>query len=256
MNAWYASAWMPYLRAPGSQALTDAMREQLQRRALLRSLDATVFLETELVNPVAAWIAAGGSSPVLFSATDQRKARRLFSEEEAHALAAAHLRSKAMLPGYTSRRPAFAARIEATVTASGLPPEIAGYLIAIVTETTLSARLSEHMQAPELRPDVRKVLADHARDERWHAAFFTQCAQRHLSRGRRLRDTALRLLPQLVADYTDPDLDALAVDLRAVGVDGPSARTILRWLGARTPELRVPHLARLQQVFEPALEVL
>lgn len=252
MSRWYCDAWLPWGGAPRVEALPPEAHTALLRRGLLRSLDATVHLETRIVNPVARWVADGGAADAPFDAGLRRAAERLVAEEDAHAEAARALAEAAAMPGYRPRVPAFAERLELRVDVSDLPPWLVRFLFVVVTETTLSARLADHAAVPDLRPDVRQLLADHARDERWHARFFARCAAHLLRTLGPLASPARREVPWLVSDYVDVDLDAMAIDLAAVGLPAEAVRSTRSWVEARSDAARAPHLARVHALLHHA----
>lgn len=252
MSRWYALEWTALGAAPAVVALQDEAKEHLERLALLRSLDATVHLETRIVNPVARWIANGGDATLRFTDADRRAADRLFQEEEAHADAARQLRDAASTGGEL-RQPGFAARLQARERTSTLPTPLLRFLFVTVTETLLSARLTDHALAPDLREDVRSLLVEHARDERWHARFFARCARQALEELGPLRQPALTVLPTLVADYVDADTPAIARDLASVGMPPEQVEQVCTWIGDHAAERREPHLQRLAALLQTPL---
>jgi hypothetical protein len=197
-------ALAPHVLHPRVVRLGGEVRADLLARALRRYLSGTVALETRIVGPVAATL-------------DHADARELCSDEDRHAQMAADLLARL---GYEldTDPPAFERRLLAIEAA--FPADPIRFLFTVVTETVISSTLATVPRDPAVAAPVRDFVGQHARDEAWHAAFFGKLFAEFWGRASeadRARITAR--LPGLIHAYLAPDVDGIAADLRAVGVD-------------------------------------
>jgi hypothetical protein len=113
---------------------------------------------------------------------------------------------------------------DAPVEIEGLP----SVFFTIVSETLISAILSDIPQDERVLTAVRELVADHAEDEGRHHAFFSSffgCVWPQLTRvQRRLLGP---LLPELVLAFLEPDFAALATIVGRSGLDEDGVRRVL-----------------------------
>jgi hypothetical protein len=98
-------------------------------------------------------------------------------------------------------------------------PRLARVLQVVVTETMITSILSGVPHDPTVFRIVRDVVADHARDEAHHHAFFVALLRdlwTHLPTD--LRTHAANAIPQLIDDCLRPDLAPVRASLRAAGL--------------------------------------
>ena len=243
MSALWSAAGLP--AHPEVRSLPPAAQRRLQGRFLARHLHLTEVLEEHVVVPVARRIRddrpAGRWSASLRAAAD-----RVVREETDHAQQAGRLRDRFGLARPT-RPPAFVGRLGH---APGRPEWVA-LLFSICTETLVTTTLRAAARGDDLHPEVRGFLVGHARDEAHHAAIFAQVA-RELAAAVDVDDWGPEL-PQLLAHFVDPDLDAITEDLLEVGLSAHATQEVRRGLSTgsalrarrrRAARPTVAHLSR------------
>lgn len=218
----------PQVRHPDVKALGAEATEALLGRALARYLSDTVWLERQIVNPVAEWLATGAER-FRFDHKVRHAAGRLHAEEEQHAAeSAALIRGLGLAP--VDERPAFAAALEAVENAQEdvSTRRLVRFWFVVVTETTVTDRLRTIGADERIEPSVRAFVTEHARDEAWHAAFFkARCAEVWTQLSEEEKRHHGSLLPALVAAYLSPDLSAVAADLCSVGLSAEHSSAVL-----------------------------
>ncbi len=213
----FSRALVPWV---GKLAGADpAIERELLRRSLGRYLHTTHVLELKVVNRVAEAIAMG-ELPLPFDEQARLDAHKIYVDEGYHALMAAELIAQ-LTDDLGLAPPAFLgrlARIEARA-ASEADRALIRLLFTVVSETVVSANLLTLARDPELVPEVRSFVAQHARDEAWHATYFTaRFADLWGWLDPPEREHYAAMLPELVAAFVEPDALAIAEDLAAVGL--------------------------------------
>jgi hypothetical protein len=101
-------------------------------------------------------------------------------------------------------------------------------LFTIVSETLISAILAGIPQDPRILTAVRELVADHARDEGRHHAYFSALfAHVWPALSPRRKTLAGPLLAEFVVAFLEPDRDALASILRAAGLERCEAQEVI-----------------------------
>lgn len=208
-----------------------AVRALLVHR-LYQYLEFTVELEDTAVIPVASRIARGRAGLDLPEqmrldafkiATDEAWHAQFSYDMIAQVRAATGVAHRPVAPPrFTVRLAEIARRLDADLRG------IDDLLFAVVSETLISAILSDLPTDRRLPPAVRAVVADHAEDEGKHHAFFRSLLGflwPALSGGQRRRVGPL--LPELVAAFLEPDHAATAHALAEIGLSGPEVERVL-----------------------------
>ncbi len=228
-GAWFAAELQPHVMHPRVRSMGPQVETELLRRALGHYLHATSVLEVLIVNRVAADIAHGtleiGASP-----TDRRIALRLYCDEGYHALVAAEMLAR-VDDREPRERPAFAERLDKLCALHATDEDDMRrlrLLFTVITETSISANMRDLAANASLAPAVREFVAEHARDEAWHAAVFSALfVSWWPTLGDDTRERYGRLLPDLVCAYLEPDTRGVAQDLVAVGLAPRDVASVL-----------------------------
>jgi hypothetical protein len=227
-TAYFAADLQPHVTHPLVQARGSDVERELLCRALCRYLHATSVLEIRVVNAVAAEIAHGDLGRDL-PAKARQEALELTCDEGYHAVVASDL--LAQIGGERQHAtPAFFERLCALreQSADSAEASIVRFLFTVVTETSISANLRHLAHSPEVLPAVRDFVADHARDEAWHGAYFSALfAGRWARCSEAERSRYGRLLPELAFAYLTPDTAAIAADLRDLGLCAGDVDTVM-----------------------------
>jgi hypothetical protein len=209
----------------------DAMRAVLVQR-LYQYLDFTVELENTAVIPVTSKIARGRAGLDL---PDQMRmdAFKIVTDEAWHAQFSydmmAQVQAATGVPRRAGEPPQFAMRL--TEIGRRLDPDLRGIedlLFAVVSETLISATLSDLPTDRRLPDAVREVVADHAEDEGKHHAFFRSLLDflwPSLS-GAQRRGIG-PWLPELIYAFLEPDYVATALALAEVGLSPREIECVL-----------------------------
>ena len=212
-------------RGPG------AVRALLVHR-LYQYLEFTVELEDTAVIPVTSRIARGRAGLDL---PEQMRldAFKIATDEAWHAQFSydmiAQVRAATGVAHRPCAPPQFTVRLAEI--ARGLDADLRGIddlLFAVVSETLISAILSDLPNDRRLPHAVRAVVADHAEDEGKHHAFFRSLLGflwPALSGAQRRRIGPL--LPELVHAFLEPDHTATALALAEIGLSRPEVERVL-----------------------------
>lgn len=217
----------PLVRDRGGDAVDEILLQRLHVY-----LDFTAELEQMAVNPVTQRISR---KKLGFEIPDAMAfdAYKICTDESWHAQFSDDLQRQIVdATGVAPRahaEPQFFQRLEAME--AGAPPEIKGLpsvFFTIVSETLISAILSDIPHDERVVSAVRELVADHAEDEGRHHAFFAQlfgCVWPQLSATE--RRLVGRLLPQLVLAFLEPDYSALATVLGRSGLSDEEVRGVI-----------------------------
>jgi hypothetical protein len=228
----FPAALVPYLGHPALADLDPADRKALLARHLYQYLLYTVHLETKVVNRGVALI---GHGELGFPVRPQLQldAFKIYCDEGYHALYSLDIvRQTELATGVPALPYDFGPRLRRLDRAGDrfLPdhPELARLLQVITFETVVTSILADIPRDPTVYRVVREVVADHARDEAYHHAFFVSFFRELWANlPPALRVAAARGIPHLVSGCLRPDLVPLQAALQAAGVAAPLARDIL-----------------------------
>ena len=217
----------PLVGERGRAAVDDVLLQRLHVY-----LDFTAELEQMAINPVTQRISRRKIGFDLPEAMVE-DAYRICTDESWHAQFSDDLQRQLVAatgkPAALPPEPQFFRRLrrmeaDAPVEIEGLP----SVFFTIVSETLISAILSDIPQDERVLTAVRELVADHAEDEGRHHAFFSSffgCVWPQLTRvQRRLLGP---LLPELVLAFLEPDFAALATIVGRSGLDEDGVRRVL-----------------------------
>jgi len=214
----FPAAGHPLVVARGAGAVRSVLIHRLQQY-----LQFTVELEATAVVPVTSEIARGRSGLALPEQM-QADAFKIATDEAWHAQFSYDLIRQVTIetgvPAGTAQAPAFVARL------AGIRAQLDsdlrgldGLLFATVSETLVSAILSDLPHDRRLPQAVRDTVADHAEDEGRHHAYF-RCLLGFLwsALGADQRRRLGPQVPRLVRAFLEPDYLATGRALAAVGL--------------------------------------
>ena len=212
----FAAADHPLVAARGAD-----VRSALLTKRLYASAHFTAQLERGLVNPQVLLI-ADDTLGVEFPVQVRADADRIYTDEAGHAqesnqiirsvAAESGVVPVAFQPGQLN-----AWNRQLSEVPSELRP-LAGLFLGIVSETLISATLSDIPRDPTVQPLVRWYTAEHARDEGRHHAFFAHILTwvwPQLSVPQ--KETIGRLVPKFMKVFLAPDVASVAADLASLG---------------------------------------
>jgi len=209
----------------------DAIRRMLVQR-LHVYLDFTAELEQRAVNPVCAEISRRKSGFDLPEGMIE-DAFKIYTDEAWHAQFSDDMQRQIVdetsVPPVLPDAPAFIKRLAAAERAAPLDSRgLVPFFFTIVSETLISAILSDIPKDRRVVRAVREIVGDHAVDEGVHRAYFTkllELAWRQL--GKRQRRVVAQQLPGFVRGFLDPDFPALAGVLKDAGLDDEEVGQVL-----------------------------
>ncbi|HWL35485.1 MAG TPA: diiron oxygenase [Frankiaceae bacterium] len=219
-RAFFSPDVVPLLAVPESAALSPNAVQDVCARHLQWHLAMTEALEIGPVNDAVLVIREHAAFPKEL----RRDALRLYTDEAGHAeMCAAMADAVERATGIAAPEtvPPFVRLVAETVAAA--PAEIRDavrLLAAFVSETLISATLTRVPYDDRVQDGVRRLVADHAEDERRHAVLFRDVFARYwpsLDPG--VRRAAGVLVPGLVHAFLAPDTD----DLVAAAAAHPEA---------------------------------
>jgi hypothetical protein len=223
---------VPACQHPAVIALGPKVIRSLLVHRLYLYLEFTEVLELEVVNPVLLELAHNKEG--LNLPEDMRfDAHRIYTDEGYHGLFSADLkrqvREKTGIAPISVDTPHFLRRlnqIEATV-----PSELRGLArlgFAIVSETLISATLSDIPNDKGVVKTVRQVVADHAEDEGRHHIYFAKLLEfmwPQLAPKQKLIIGSL--LPHFIRAFLDPDRPATEAMLQGCGLGSKEISTVV-----------------------------
>ncbi|MBT0768574.1 diiron oxygenase [Kineosporia sp. J2-2] len=223
---------MPHTTHPLVQALAPQRVRELEARHLYQYLSFTAHFETRVVNRAALHIAEDGSG-VRVGTAARADALKIYTDEGYHALYSldlvAQLEAATRIPALRHDFRPFLARLD-LVGEQALPGRavLAQLLQVVVFETLVTSILSAVPADPQVLGVVRETVADHARDEGRHHAYFSAFFRElWAGLGPAERAAAARCLPALVRRSLEPELTAHRAALLAAGLTAARVRTVL-----------------------------
>lgn len=218
---------------PTVVAAGPAAVEHVLLQTLYQYLQFTVELESEAVLPVTASISrrtAGLDLPPAMA----MDAFAITTDEAWHAQVAhgviRELETATGVPALDEERPQFLKRLAVVreTVEPALRPAL-DVLFAVVSETLISAKLSVIPNDRRIVPAVRAVVSDHAEDEGRHHAYFRVLLDK-LWPALTIRERLVLgpLVPELIRVFLEPDLDRAVDTLVHIGLDGQTAKEVVR----------------------------
>ncbi|MEV4556224.1 diiron oxygenase [Kitasatospora sp. NPDC049285] len=217
----------PLVRSRGP----EAVRRVLQH-SLYQYLHFTTELELLAVIPVVAQISRNRSGLALPAAM-RSDAFKILTDEAWHAQFSENMLERLEQTSGVPRRlpgvPGFVAGLDEL--RERLQPELRGVealLFSIVSETLISSVLGGLPHDVRLPPAVRELVRDHAEDEGRHHSYFHQVLRALWpALTPRERRAVGPLLPGAVLAFLAPDLRAIGLALRDVGLTGEEIAQVL-----------------------------
>jgi P-aminobenzoate N-oxygenase AurF len=217
----------PELVPVSQHAVVQELGHDTVERVLIQQLHTYLEFTSELehgaVNPVAAMISRRRSGFDL-PETMIEDAYKIYTDEAWHAQFSDDLqRQVAMKTGVgpsVFEEPNFFRKLKG-FQQDLLPDEqrLVMIFFTIVSETLISAILSDIPQDPRVVPAVRELVADHALDEGRHHTYFSRLLEFTWPRlNKAHRELIGPLLPEMILAFLEPDFVAIAGNLRACGL--------------------------------------
>jgi hypothetical protein len=214
---------VPVARHPLVAALGGQAPWEMTVHRLYQYLHFTTELEQIAVMPVVAQLSRdrfGLPLPERMRAD----AFKIATDEAWHAQFSydlmAQVREQTGVPTRLPGVPSFVGRLDAI--GASMDDDLQGVeslIFSIVSETLISAILSDIPQDRRLPTAVREVVADHAEDEGRHHAYFRSMLTVFWSAlDARQRSAVGRQLPAAIWAFLEPDYSALGVALSALGL--------------------------------------
>jgi len=210
---------------------TDSFRWLLTQH-LYRYLHFTAVLEQVVVNQAVVAIGNGSWGPEL-PRQMRLDAHKIYCDEAYHSLVATELlegvRRQTRIPPIQPAVPYFVKRLEHIVEGDKhLAPTLIRMLFVIVSETLISATLTEIPDDPEVSLAVRTALREHLSDEGRHHLFFASFL-RYLwgALDPSERKHAGRIVPELIRCFLEPDVPAVEHELVSVGLSVDQAKEVV-----------------------------
>jgi hypothetical protein len=251
--AFFTPDVVPLLALPASAALQPAAVQDVCARHLQWHLAMTVALELGPVNDAVLVIREHRAFPKEL----RHDALRLYTDEAGHAEMCATMADAVEAStgiAAPSHVPPFVRYVgEVVAAAPDDTRDVVRVLAAFVSETLISATLTRVPYDERVQLGVRRLIADHAEDERRHSVLFRDVfARLWPTLDPEVRAYAGRLVPGLVHAFLAPDLaDLTAAAAAHPEVFGDAAATAAEavarstahggYAAAAEPTLRVLH---------------
>jgi para-aminobenzoate N-oxygenase AurF len=211
----------------------ESVAQGLIMQHLYAYLDFTAALEHDVVNRVTQRIAQRRAGFALPRAM-LLDAHKIYCDEAYHALFSADIREQieavtGVAPLSSTGSSSCLQRLRLIV--EGLSPDLrwpAEVCFSVVSETLISAILSQVPRDERVVPAVRLVVQDHARDEARHHAYFSSLLEYAWPQLDSDRKSALGpLLADFVLVFLQPDSAAMRRHLHAGGLDRDQAEQVV-----------------------------
>jgi hypothetical protein len=246
--------WLPlgYFARTGHGAVgSAALRGRAGAALLLGYLHFTRRLESELIAPVCSRLAAQAPPGEEELARD---AVMLQCDESFHALlcmqlsAFASAQSGLAAPAFGEPRFLRHVRELRSALAGTVPGDEVDFAAAVVAETIVTRTLAEDWRDSAVHGRVRAFLKVHHCDEARHGAFFSQALALSWRRWPdEVRTAVAAAWDGLVDAFAAPDLDMIAVALRAAGTDEKSTAEVVARLRSDQVSIRADTDSRLSR---------
>jgi len=209
-----------------------SVRDEILMQRLHVYLDFTAELEQRAVNPICATISRRRSG-FDFPPGMIQDAHKIYTDEAWHAQFSDDMQrqivTRSGVQPVLPPTPAFMRRLASAE--AGTPDDARGLnplFFTIVSETLISAILTDIPRDERLDGGVRELVADHAADERVHHAYFVRVLKQvwHQMRPRQ-RVAVGSHVAEFIRAFLDPDYDAQARILRSVGLDADQSGQVL-----------------------------
>lgn len=194
---------------------------------LIRYLEYTDFLELEIVNPALVRVMTAGDA-IGLSRDFVLDGHKIYVDEGYHAHMSVDLRDRvaaaAGLRAPPAPQPGLRRLAGLLADAEAGDRDLLRLLTAVCSETLISANLSQ-ADDDRLLPAIRAVIRDHAHDERTHHAYFSRLFRVVWpSLGDAARTRLGVRIPEILALLLQPNAEAAALDLAALGFAPAAAR--------------------------------
>jgi len=217
---------------PLVQSRGDVAIRELLAYHLLGHLNFTDALESEVVAPVACMIGRD-QFDLPFTSAMRTDARKIAVDEMYHALFTGGLvddiSSAAGVVPLQKLRPSFLLELDAIKLELG--PDLAAlatFFFAVVSETLITATLTQVPNDERVVSGVRTILRDHAEDEARHHLFFADALMMAWpALAPRLRTVIGPLLPRFITLFLCPDLLHAQLSLARLGLSKAEAEAII-----------------------------
>ncbi|MFG2349684.1 diiron oxygenase [Streptomyces phaeochromogenes] len=229
---YFAPELVPLARHSLITELRPELFDQVLIRQLLRYLHFTTVLENLVVNRTVLGI-ANGSIGVAVPDEMRLDAYKVYCDEAYHTLFSADLAQQVQqatrMRSEELSEPFFLRRLRELLEEA--PDDLAPLveiLFVVVSETLISAQLSEIPSSKQLIPAVRDVVRDHAVDEGRHHAYFA-IFLRFLwgSLDAAQRRSAALYVPRLIRMFIDPDETSVHAELLSYGLSRDDAHRVV-----------------------------
>lgn len=217
----------PELVPAAQHALVRGLGAETVDRVLIQQLHTYLEFTSELehgaVNPVASMIGRRRSGFDL-PETMIEDAHKIYTDEAWHAQFSDDLqRQVAVRTGVgpsVFEEPNFFRKLKGFQQNLGADEQrLVMIFFTIISETLISAILSGIPSDPRVVTAVRELVADHARDEGVHHAYFSRLLEFTWPRlNKAQRELIGPLLPEMILAFLEPDFVAIAGNLRACGL--------------------------------------
>ncbi|WP_240137668.1 diiron oxygenase [Streptomyces sp. MUM 178J] len=225
---YFSPELVPVAGHPLVKALPAQVQDHILIQHLYRYLDFTMKLEHLVVNRTVLAIAYN-TTGVDVPAQMRLDAHKIYCDEAYHGLFSADLMEQAVrrtgVQPLLPNQPYFLRRLHEIQSQlePGLRP-LAEMLFVIVSETLISATLSQLPDEESLVPAVRQVVQDHAMDEGRHHTYFALFLRHLYSQlSQTQRRAAGLLVPQLIHAFLNPDCSAVQSELMTYGLTRDAA---------------------------------
>lgn len=226
---------VPHLDHPLVADLDSAQRDRLLVRSLYQYLEFTIHIETSLVNSATIRIAKE-SLPMTVSDATRLDALKIYTDEAYHALFSMDLIHQ--IEGATKSPRVGSAASDARAYDRGRQyaaepllldyPILAELVQAVIMETAITSILSDIPNDDSIATVVRAVIADHARDEKVHHAFFSHIFRElWATLSQHQRALVGRAVPQMMLAILGPRRTELSSCLRSVGITPDQTREVI-----------------------------
>lgn len=224
---------VPIASHPLVQRLGPEVLAEILARQMYRYLHFTAKLEYLVVNHVVLGI-ANGDVQVPIPEEMRFDAFRIYCDEAYHAYFSVDLiRQAEKLTKFTAvetqTEPYFLSRLRALQNKHDANlASLVELVFTIVSETLISATLTDVARGSNIDPAVTDTVRDHALDEGRHHAYFAAYL-RYLwgSLSAKERIFAGRLFPQLIDVFLDPDRDSISRELKGYGMPRDQRELVL-----------------------------